>query len=297
MADTGRFLIGESFVRACLPVRPADSHKGTFGRVLAVCGHYGMAGAAMLSGEAALRSGAGLLTVALPRSIYPIVASRLAEAVYLPLPETADGTLSKAAWPPLKQELERTTALLVGCGLGRSPESDAMVLALLRAATCPTVLDADGLNAVAAHIHTVKTSGQPLCLTPHSGEASRLLDRPVEEIEADRIGAARKLSEQWDAVVVLKGHRTVIAAPGHPTLVNPTGCSGMATGGSGDLLAGMIVSLAAQGMTLYEAALSAVYLHGLAGERASARLSEHGMVPSDMLPEIARLFSEYEPKA
>ena len=129
------------------------------------------------------------------------------------------------------------------------------------------------------------------------GEASRLLGRTVDEIEADRIGAARALSEQWNAVAVLKGHRTVIAAPGHPTLVNPTGCSGMATGGSGDVLAGMIVSLAAQGMSLYEAALSAVYLHGLAGERASARLSEHGMLPSDMISELSRLFSEYEPKA
>ena len=297
MADTERFLIGESFVRACLPVRPADSHKGTFGRVLAVCGHDGMAGAAMLSGEAALRCGAGLLMVALPRCIYAIVASRLPEAVFLPLPETADGMLSKAAWPKLKEELPRTTALLIGCGLGRSPESDAMVLALLRAATCPTVLDADGLNAAAAHIHTVKTSGQPLCLTPHVGEASRLLGWTTEEIAADRIGAARELSKQWDAVVVLKGHRTVVAAPDRPTLINPTGCSGMATGGSGDLLAGMIVSLAAQGLSLYEAALTAVYLHGLAGERASARLSEHGMLPSDMLPEIARLFSEYEPKA
>jgi len=297
MADTERFLIGESFVRACLPARPADSHKGTFGRVLAVCGRYGMAGAAMLSGEATLRSGAGLLTVALPRSIYPLVASRLPEAVYLPLPETAEGTLSKESWQPLKQELERTTALLVGCGLGRSPESDAMVLALLRAAPCPTVLDADGLNVAAAHIHTVKTSGQPLCLTPHPGEASRLLGCGIEEIEADRLGAARELSAQWDAVVVLKGHRTVIAAPDRPTLINPTGCSGMATGGSGDVLAGMIVSLAAQGLTLYEAALSAVYLHGLAGERASARLSEHGMLPSDMLAELAHLFSEYEPKA
>ena len=297
MADTERYLIGESFVRACLPARPADSHKGTFGHVLAVCGHDGMAGAAMLSGEAVLRSGAGLLTVALPRSIYPIVASRLREAVYLPLPETVGGTLSKMAWPQLQEQLSRATALLVGCGLGRSPESDAMVLALLRAATCPTVLDADGLNAAAAHIHTVKTSGQPLCLTPHVGEASRLLGLTINEIEADRLGAARELSEQWDAVVVLKGHRTVIAAPGHPTLVNPTGCSGMATGGSGDVLAGMIVSLAAQGLPLYEAALVAVYLHGLAGERAAAHLSEHGMLPTDMLFELARLFSEYEPKA
>lgn len=297
MADTERYLIGESFVRACLPVRPTDSHKGTFGHVLAVCGHDGMAGAAMLSAEAALRCGAGLVTVALPRGIYPIVASRLAEAVFLPLPETADGTLSKAAWQPLKGALPRTTALLIGCGLGRSPESDAMVLALLREATCPTVLDADGLNAAAEHIHSVKTSGQPLCLTPHVGEASRLLGWEIAQIRSDRIGAARELAEQWDAVVVLKGHRTVIAAPERPTLINPTGCSGMATGGSGDVLAGMIVSLAAQGMPLYEAALTAVYLHGLAGERAAERLSEHGMLPSDMLPEIARLFSDFEPKA
>ncbi|MBR3290177.1 MAG: NAD(P)H-hydrate dehydratase [Clostridia bacterium] len=296
MADE-RYLIGESFVRACLPVRDPDGHKGTFGHVLAVCGHDGMAGTAMLSGEAALRCGAGLLTVALPRGIYGIVASRLAEAVYLPLPETADGTLSKEAWPTLKQQLSRTNALLVGCGLGRSPESDAMVLALLRAATCPTVLDADGLNAAAAHIHTVKTGGQPLCLTPHAGEASRLLGWEIEAIQADRLGAARALAERWQAVVVLKGRRTVIAAPNYPTLINPTGCSGMATGGSGDVLAGMIVSLAAQGLPMFEAALTAVYLHGLAGERASARLSEHGMLPSDMLPEIARLFSEYEPKA
>ena len=295
--DKEPYVIDETVVRAILPSRPADSHKGIFGHVLSVCGHDGMAGAAALSGLAALRSGAGRLTVAVPRGIYPIVAVQVPEAVFLPLPETAEGTFSLSAWERLRAQLTRTTALLIGCGLGRSADSDELVLRLLREATCPTVLDADGLNVAAAHIHSVKTGGRPLCLTPHVGEASRLLGCEIEQIGADREGAARTLAQRFDAVVVLKGHRTVIAAPGCPTRINPTGCSGMATGGSGDVLAGMIVSLAAQGLPLYDAATAAVYLHGLAGERASARLSEHGMLPSDMLLEIARLFSEYEPKA
>lgn len=287
--------ISHEAVRRCFPKRAADSHKGTYGNVLSVCGSYGMAGAAILAGEAALRCGAGLLTAALPRSIYPLLSVRLPEAVCLPLPETESGQLSKEALPPLRQALGKASALLIGCGVGTQAQTDAVVTALLTAADCPVVLDADGINLLARHIDTLKTVSAPLCLTPHPAELGRLLGCSAEEVQAARPRAVARAAELTNAVVVLKGHRTLIASPSDGTLlVNPTGTSGMATGGSGDVLAGMIASFAAQGMPLKDAAACGVYLHGLAGERAAAALSQHAMLPSDILTHLGELFLDLE---
>ncbi|MCI8554252.1 MAG: NAD(P)H-hydrate dehydratase [Clostridiales bacterium] len=291
-----QLLIDDNMVKECFSPRGRDSHKGTYGRLLLVCGSYGMAGAAMMATEAALRCGVGLAALALPRSLYPIAASRLCEPVFIPLPETAEGGIALSSRSILRQEAARSSALLAGCGLGGGEAAAGVIADLLAAAACPMVLDADGINAVAGHIDIGKTARFPssLILTPHPGEMARLTGRTVEEIQRDRIGIAARFSASTGAIVVLKGHHTVIAAPGSPPLINRTGNPGMATGGSGDVLAGMIASFAAQGMEPLKAAMCGVYLHGMAGDRAAARLSQHALLPTDLIKELGGLFLNLE---
>lgn len=287
-------IIDQQMVGACFPPRPLDSHKGTFGHLLTLCGCYGMTGAAVLAVKAAQRCGVGLVTAALPHSIYPIASMQLPEAVFLPLPENAEGRVSLAARQSLREKLASSTALLIGCGLGTGEEVRGVVADLLKAAVCPIVLDADGINCAAGHIDIGKTVQAPLVLTPHPGEMARLMGCPVSRVQEDRIQTAKSFAERTGAVVVLKGHKTVIAAPGRSVMVNMTGNPGMATAGSGDVLAGMIASFMAQGMEPYHAAMCGVYLHGMAGDRAAARLSQHAMLPTDMLDELSTLFLDLE---
>ncbi len=280
-------------IKRCFPPRERDTHKGSFGHLLMVCGSYGMAGAVMLAAKAALRCGVGLLTVALPQSIYPMVATAVPEAVFLPLPETEEGTLSMAALAPLRRALKGKTALLIGPGLGRGDAVDRLLGALLCQADCPVLLDADGLNALAMHIDMLETVHAPCVLTPHPGEMARLIGADTTAVQVDRAGVASSFAKRHGVTLVLKGHRTLIATP-HTLRENPTGNPGMATGGSGDVLAGMIASLLAQGLKPADAAAAGVYLHGLAGDRAAQRLSQHGMLPSDMIAELGGLFLTLE---
>lgn len=269
--------------------RAAESHKGTYGTVLSVCGSYGMAGAAVLAAKAALRSGAGLVTAAVPDAIYPLVAAQIPEAVFAPY---AEGGVKAAAM--LLPKTERASSLLLGCGLGQTREAAELVEALLSSVTCPIILDADGINLLARHISIVETIQAPLIMTPHPLELSRLLGWSVDRIQADRCAAACEAVRRTGAVVVLKGHHTVIASPSGDVWVNPTGNPGMAVGGSGDVLAGIIASLVAQGLSPAEAAWCGVYLHGAAGDRAAARLSQHAMLPSDIIDELGGLFLQLE---
>ena len=273
----------------CFVPRAADSHKGTYGTVLSVCGSYGMAGAAVLAAKAALRSGVGLVAAAVPESIYPIVAVQVPEAVFVPYAE--GGAHAAKLLLPCARSAD---ALLIGCGLGQTRDAAELTAALLDGATCPIVLDADGINLLARHISIVETIHAPLILTPHPAELSRLLGCSVVQIQSDRTAAAREAVQRTGAVVVLKGHHTVIAAPSGELWVNPTGNPGMAVGGSGDVLAGMIAALAAQGLSPEEAARCGVYLHGAAGDCAAARLSQHAMLPSDMIDELGGLFLQLE---
>lgn len=290
----GQKTITESLVRGCFSPRPSDSHKGTFGRVVTVCGSYGMAGAAMLCIRAALRSGVGLVTAAVPRSVYPLLAPVIPEAVFLPLPEDAQGRLCREATEPLLRALQGASAVVVGPGLGRSEELTELVEAVLRRSPCPIILDADGINAVRPHMVVEEAVSAPLILTPHPGEMARLLDTLLSEVQQHRTEIARRFAEEYGVTLVLKGHHTLVAAPDRPLLQNETGNPGMATGGSGDVLAGLIGGLAAQGLSPYESAMCGVYLHGLAGDRAAARLSQHGMLPSDMIEELGGLFLNLE---
>lgn len=276
--------------KACFPKRQADSHKGTYGTLLSVCGSYGMAGAAILAARAAMRCGTGLVIAALPESIYPIAGTALPEVVFAPFTEQPAAAVVKGLTP----HLQKSTALLLGCGLGNTAATAQLTEALFCAATCPLVLDADGINAAARHISILETAHPPLILTPHPKELARLLHTTVEHIQTDRQTAAKTAAERFDAVVVLKGHHTVIAAPNSMVSVNQTGNPGMAVAGSGDVLAGMIAGLLAQGVSPLDAARCGVYLHGAAGDLAAARLSQHAMLPTDMLDELGTLFLQLE---
>ncbi len=277
-------------IRQLLPVRPRFSHKGDFGRVLLVCGSVGFTGAAALAARAALRTGAGLITVATPRQVWPIVAAKLDEPMVMPMAEDKAGRLSLQAVPALAQLLAKADACLIGPGLGRSEELDALVAALVGEARCPVVLDADGINAMAGHIDRLREAACPLILTPHDGEFLRLSPSaalpPADfDTRADR---AMMLARQLGAVVLLKGYRTAIT-DGKRLYRNETGNPGMATGGSGDVLAGMLVSLLGQGLAPLEAAAAAAWLHGAAGDRCAAERGEYGMTPSDLIDAASRL--------
>ncbi len=277
-------------IRQLLPVRPRFSHKGDFGRVLLVCGSVGFTGAAALAARAALRTGAGLITVATPRQVWPIVAAKLDEPMVMPMAEDKAGRLSLQAAPALAQLLAKADACLIGPGLGRSEELDALVAALVGEARCPVVLDADGINAMAGHIDRLREAACPLILTPHDGEFLRLSPSAVLppadfDTRADR---EMMLARRLGAVVLLKGYRTAIT-DGKRLYRNETGNPGMATGGSGDVLAGMLVSLLGQGLAPLEAAAAAAWLHGAAGDRCAAERGEYGMTPSDLIDAASRL--------
>ena len=290
----GQKTITEEMVRACFAPRPLDSHKGTFGRVLLVAGSYGMAGAAILAAKAALRSGAGQVTVATPRSIYPIVAAVVPEAIFLPLDEDEDGCVSSDAVELIVRRAQNADAVVLGCGLGCSVAVTQLFLQLRRRVTCPLILDADGINAVKPHMLVEETAFAPLILTPHPGEMARLLDSTIDEVQCHREEIARRFADDYGVVLALKGYHTLVAAPARPLMQNDTGNPGMATGGSGDVLAGLIGGLTAQGMDPYFAAMCGVYIHGAAGDRAAQRLSQHAMLPSDILEELGSLFLNLE---
>ncbi len=282
---------GLAFLRSVLKPRAAESNKGDYGRLLCVCGSEGMAGAASMSVGAALRCGAGLVEAALPKSIYPVVASRLAEPVFTLLHPLPDGSASPEDLRALSQAVKRASAVLVGCGLGKSAAACAEVKQILREAAVPVVLDADGINLAAEHIDVLRECGAPLILTPHPGEMARLLGTTPHAVQAEREETARRFAAEHGVILVLKGAGTLVAAPDGRLYQNTTGNPGMAKGGSGDVLAGMVASFAAQGAELWSASAAAVYLHGLAGDRCAAKYSQCAMLPTElvgMLPEIFR---------
>lgn len=283
----------KEYVASHLPPRVADSHKGTYGTLLTVCGSYGMAGAALLCARGALRSGVGLLRAAVPQSVYPLLVDALPEAVFHAVSEQ-DGCFSADAIPALTDALATADAVVMGCGMGRGEGQTAVVRHILTHSPVPVILDADGINAVSAHILAEEARSAPLILTPHPGEMARLTGLSTAEVQANRQAVACRLARETGAVVVLKGHCTLIASPDGTVMENPTGNPGMATGGSGDVLAGIIGSLVAQGLGPYEAAVCGVYLHGGAGDLAAAKRSQHGMLPTDLIEELGSLFLQFE---
>lgn len=279
----GRYLLTPELVSSWLAPRPATAHKGNFGHVLVVGGSRGMIGAACLAAQAALRAGAGLVTLAVPRGLQDVAASKLTEAMTVGLPETPEGTLSREAFSAVMELLPRKSVLALGPGLSQHPETVGLVRELVRSVSCPLVLDADGLNAFAGMGSLLAERMAPLIVTPHPGEMGRLTGKSVAEIEADRPGHAEQYAREWRAVVVLKGARTVVASPEGYLGINTTGNPGMATGGSGDVLTGVIAAMVAQGLEPFRAAAAAVYLHGRAGDLAAGETGEMGLVAGDIL--------------
>ena len=267
--------------------RKKSAHKGTNGTLFELCGSYGMAGAAVLSGSAALRTGVGLLRMAVPKSIYEIVSSKLTEAVFMPLEQNDDGTASIEEFNKiLYNVLEKSTAMLIGCGLGMNDDLCDLVSLLIENSTKPVVLDADGINAVCMNINVVKRATVPLILTPHPGEMARLIMSDTKTVQCDRYNIAKDFAEEYGVTLVLKGANTLVATPEGRVYANLSGNNGMARGGSGDVLAGMIASFLAQGMSAEKAAVYGVYYHGLVGDLCAEKYSSRSMLPSDMVTEL-----------
>jgi NAD(P)H-hydrate epimerase len=274
-----------------LPARAADSHKGTYGRVLVVAGSRGMSGAAILCATAALRGGAGLVRVALPEEILPIVASGNPCYMTAPLPQDDQGRLALAAEKPLLDLAAANDVAVVGPGLGDTPATAALVTALVTRTRIPLVLDADALNTLAGRSDLLR--GRPGTIaTPHPGEFARLLGTSTTQVQQHRSDLAVRFASDHEIVVVLKGNQTVVT-DGRRLFVNPTGNPGMATGGSGDVLGGLLAALVGQGLAAFAAAQLGVYLHGLAGDLARDDLGEVSLIASDLLDYMPRAFGNF----
>lgn len=270
-------------VLSILPDRVKDAHKGDFGKILLLCGSKGYTGAACLAAMGALRSGAGLVFLGVPESIYAIEAVKLNEAIVFSLPDKG-GKLSSRAIPEIMERLTKMDAVLIGPGLGQSGDVLAVVRMVLQAAQCPVVLDADGINVIAAHKDIVRGRTSATILTPHAGEFVRL----GGSTEIERVTAAEQMAQDLNCIMLLKGHNTVIT-DGMTTYINPTGNPGMAVGGSGDVLAGIITALLGQGIAPLEAAACGAWLHGAAGDLCASEIGQYGMLPSDMVKALPRL--------
>ena len=267
-----------------LPERNSYAHKGDFGKVLLLCGSVGYTGAAYLAALGALRSGAGLVYLGVPESIYGIEATKLNEAIVFPLPEE-NGMLCAKALPKITELLPKMDAVLIGCGMGLSQGTLEVLSAILESAECPVVVDADGINLLSKHKSLLRGRKGSTVLTPHDGEFARLMGKMPSE---DRTVAAADAANEMGCVMLLKGHETRIS-DGTVCYRNRTGNPGMAVGGSGDLLAGIIVSLIGQGMSAITATAVAAWLHGAAGDRCAQELGQYGMLPTDMLLALPRL--------
>ena len=266
-----------------LPERAVDAHKGDFGKLLLLCGSRGYTGAAALAAMGALRSGAGLVFLGVPESIYAIEAVKLTEAIVFPFPD-CDGKYAPEAICRLEERMKGMNAVLIGPGIGQSEGTFAMVRYVLENFQGCVVLDADGINVICTHKDILRGRTSPTILTPHAGEFARLLGRPVENREQD----AMDFAKSYGTILLLKGHNTVIT-DGNACYINPTGNPGMAVGGSGDVLAGIITALLGYGIAPLDAAAAGAWLHGAAGDICAAQIGQYGMLPSDMLNVLPRL--------
>ena len=277
-----------------LPRRKADSHKGSYGKVMCLAGSARFRGAAALAAEGALRAGAGLVTLASVEPVIAAAAARVPECVFLPCRQSAEGGVSAQSAGAVLEKVRGMDALLFGPGLGDSEDTAALLEKLGPSAGCALVLDADGLNAAAKMEALPRSPGLPLILTPHPGEMARLCGLTIAEVNAGREGIAAGYARAEDCVVVLKGHRTIVAGPQGEVFVNPTGNPGLSRGGSGDILAGMIAGLAAQGLSPLDAAVCGVWLHGAAADKCAGRLGQYGMLPHDIFADLGAIFAAGE---
>lgn len=278
-----KLTITEKSVRQYLPKRDDNTHKGDYGRILIIGGSVGFTGAPKLAANAALKCGSGLIYVAVPESVYPIVASGLTEPMAFPY--ASDGKMfSFAALDALLERAGRCDACLIGIGMGLSEDTQKLTIELLRHLSVPTVLDADGINSLAGHINVLRETACPVILTPHDGEFERL----GGSLSADRLNETKRLADETGKILLRKGHRTLVYEDDRYYL-NQTGNPGMAVGGSGDVLSGIIVSLLGQGLAPFDAACFGAWLHGAAGDLCADEIGEYGMTPTDMIEAVPRL--------
>lgn len=287
-------LMTPEWVGERLPDRPPNSHKGTFGHVLVIAGSRNYVGAAYLAAQAAVRTGAGLTTLASPSGVYPIAASKLTEAIHLPLPEDDAGRIHPDSWQVIRGRMGRYSAMLAGCGIGLSEGTRDFLEQLLLGESPPSlpiVIDADGLNNLSQMTEWWRRLGGHVVLTPHPGEMATLTGTTTPEVQRDRINSARKWSRLWNVAVVLKGAHTLIADPGGLVRISPFANPGLSSGGTGDVLSGIIAAMMAQGLSPDLAASCSVFIHGRAGEAVRQRIGDTGSIASDLierLPETIR---------
>lgn len=281
MKETDRLLFNKAVFN-----RPDDSNKGSLGSLLCICGSYGMAGAAIMAGKAALRCGIGLLKIAVPKSIYPVCATNILESVYYPLEETSNGVISSKNTDFLLEMCEKSSAVVIGCGLSVCDDTKNLVQSVITNCKKPLVIDADALNCICNKPEFLKNLKAPAIITPHPGEMARLLHSTPKTVNSSRENTAIDFAKKFGVVTVLKGAGTIIASPDGEVYINHTGNSGMATGGSGDVLSGIIGSLLAQGAAPINAAAAGVFLHGTIGDLAAEKLGKISMLPTDMIDMI-----------
>ncbi len=283
--------ISKDFVKKNMPYRPDDAHKGTMGTLLNISGSYSMAGACILSSMAALRSGVGLLKVALPKSIYELVASQVYEAVFVPCDDSDYGSVDVCDVDRLLKIAHGCDGVMLGCGLSLCENTIDFVREFVQAYKGNLLIDADGINALSMNIDILKNTSANVVLTPHAKEMARLIKSDVSYVCANREKVACDFALEYGVTVVLKGKDTIVT-DGSDVFVNKTGNSGMAKGGSGDVLSGVIASLMAQGVPVYKAACMGVYIHGLSGDIAAEKLSKTAMLPRDIVTHLSDVFLE-----
>lgn len=271
---------------AAFPKRQPSANKKDFGHVLLIAGSAGYTGAAYLTSQAAILSGSGLVTLAIGKSLYGIMATKLTEVMVRPFFETRDFGLSLLAEKEILSFSEKCNCVAIGPGISQNKETQALVRNLVTKINRPMVLDADALNAFVGHMDALKRPAGPLVLTPHPGEMARLIEKTVEEVQNDRKNIALSFAHQYNIVLVLKGHKTVVASPGGDYYINETGNAGMATGGTGDVLTGIIASFIGQGAEPYTAAIAGSYFHGLAGDIAAGEKGTLSLIATDLLNKL-----------
>jgi NAD(P)H-hydrate epimerase len=285
------FVVDPEDVARHFPPRPPEAHKGTYGHLLVVAGSVGKTGAAALAANAALRSGVGLVTVATAASQQPVVAGLVVEAMTVPLSEGGPGSVGSAAWDALAAMGAQRDAVAIGPGLGLDAEAQALSRRVVSEMPAPTVVDADALTALVGHLDLLRKAPAPRCLTPHPGELARMLGVTTADVQRDRLAAARALATSYRVALVLKGAVSVVATPDGSVFLNPTGNPGMASGGTGDVLTGMVGAFLARGLAPDEALISAVYLHGLAGALAAERVGEESLIARDVIATLPAAFA------
>ncbi|MFQ5498818.1 MAG: NAD(P)H-hydrate dehydratase [Candidatus Zixiibacteriota bacterium] len=288
-------LITPELVTDILPIRKRDGHKGQFGKLLVLAGSTGMAGAAVLAARGAYRSGAGLVRIACPRTVLPTIAPSVIEATTHPLPDVAKkGALALRGLGEVRKLLPQHDAVVIGPGLGQHRETSELVRRLVGGLDRPSIIDADGLNALVNHLDLLKQTNVPTVLTPHVGEFERMIGESLSESIHERIESAAQFATTYGVVLVLKGSPTVVASTEGSSFINPTGNDGMATGGSGDVLSGIIGTFLSQGLSAPDAAVCGVYIHGLAGDLAAEELTARAMMAGDIAEFLPGAFESLE---